>query len=94
MGRSGTAGGLLLRFPATVLLVMLLIFNDLAATGKVSVGPIASVILLPVLLLSYVVDPVGALATRFGLPCSGAVEAGLLVFASLCFDWAMRRAAE
>jgi len=94
MKRFATAGGLPLRFPATVLLVMLLIFNDLAATGKVSVGPIASVVLLPVLLLSYVVDPVGALATRFGLPCSGAVKVGLLVLVSLCFDRAMRRAAE
>ncbi len=88
------AAALLLRFPTTVVLLSLLAFYTLTAFGLVPLGPIAQVVVLPVVVGYYLVDPVGALATRWGLPFSDALQVGLLVLGALAVDWALRRATQ
>jgi len=79
-----------LRFPVTVLLLMLVGLDVLVATGTVAA---TQLLLFPVLLLFYVVDPLGALATRLGLPYPGAIELGAIVLVGVGIDWVLRRAA-
>ena len=89
-----TVARLLFRFPTTVLLSLLLGFYALTTTGVIGVGPIAQLLIFPVVVAAYLVDPVGALATRLGLPSPSSIEVGLLVLGALAFDWALRRATQ
>lgn len=82
-----------LDYPFTILLVLLLGLWEVASVGVLSPGPVLRLVLLPVFLLSYIVDPIGALITRLGLPGAGIVEIGVLVIGAICVDRAMERAA-
>jgi len=82
-------GGLLLRFPATALLLTLV---TLASTELLEVGPGVRVVLLAALPVFYMMDLVGALATYLGLPCPGPIEVGVLFLGSLLLDGILRRA--
>lgn len=92
--RRNRMAGLLLRFPTTLTLLVLLGFYALSAIGAIRVGAVAQLLIFPVAMAFYLVDPIGAGIARLGIPASGVIEVGLLVLGAVGFDWALRKATQ